>query len=787
MMDLSRLVRGHPLGWALASGVGLGLGYVSLWRGGTDLAAALLVLGYLVLVPVAIWRAYCTPADVQAGSSVVERAGTDEQPAYITATLVAGVVLALYVWSLAPTTAMWDTSEYIAVARVLGIPHPPGNPLFVLIAHTFALLPIPVSYAERVNLLAATTSAMSAGLWCLVTYRSLRGAGLSPTAWHVSAASAAWIGATAFSVWNQSVVNEKVYTVAMFGLALSAWLALRWGDAPLHSRRADVLIVMFAYLCGLGYANHPAGFLPLPAFGLYVLLRAPRTVLRWRLLLAAGGVLLLGVTPFAFEPIRAAHHPAINEGEPTACTNGPKLDCTFSDTTFARLNANIQREQYGGHNVVDRQVPLGAQVGMWWLYFQWQWWRDAFHEHAALQRALSLLFFALGVAGAVAHWRNDRSSFAFVAPLIFTLTPALIFYLNFRYGASQSPELADSVAREVRDRDYFYVWSFATWSIWIGMGLAAVWQFIANAVGAGKVGNTAAPMAWRVSSPVMLLAFIPFVGNIAQAPRRGDTFTREWARDMLRSVEPYGIIITNGDNDSFPLWYAQQVEGVRPDVVVGIASYLGADWYVRQMLRVPVTPYNGDGLPAYAALARTVPTGPLMALSVAEADQIPPAVQLPEPQAFDKGRIHAIVPAGIITRDQLVVLQMIKDAFPARPLYFSIGSYPQALGLGDYIVTQGLAQRLLDTPAKEHTEYASVSGRYVDVERTRQLWAEYRGPQALRDGPRWVDDASLSIPIAYVMTAQLLAGGLAARGDSVAATTMMNETTQLARLLRLSP
>ena len=786
MIDFSRVVRGHPLGWALATCAGLGSGYVSLWRGGTDLASSLLVLGYLVLLPVTIWRAYTgRPSD----AALLTASRTDDGPAYRTACVVTILVLALYVWSLAPTTAMWDTSEYIAVARVLGIPHPPGNPLFVLIAHTFALLPFPVSYAARVNLLAATTSAVSAGLWCLVAYRSLRGAGLSPTARHVAAATAAWIGATAFSVWNQSVVNEKVYTVAMLGLALSAWLALRWGDAPAQSRRADVMLVMLAYLCGLGYANHPAGFLPLPAFGFYVLLRRPATVLRWRLLLVAGGVLLLGMTPFAFEPIRAAHHPAINEGEPTACTNGPRLACTFSDTTLARLNANIQREQYGGHTVVERQVPLGAQIGMWWLYFQWQWWRDAFHEHATLQQALSLLFLTLGLVGAAAHWRNDRSSFAFVAPLVLTLTPALIFYLNFRYGASQRPELGESVLREVRDRDYFYVWSFATWSIWIGMGLAAIWRALANALGAraGGVGSARSKIAWRWSSPVMLLALIPFIGNIGQAPRRGDTFTREWARDLLHSVEPYGIIITNGDNDSFPLWYAQQVEGVRPDVVVAIASYLGADWYVRQMLRVPVTPYQGDGLPAYAALARTAPSGPPLALSVAEADAIPPAIQLSQPQEFVKGRIRAVVPAGIVTRDQLVVLQMIKDAFPARPLYFSVGPYAQALGLGEYIVSEGLAQRLLETPAREHPEYVALAGRYIDVVRSQKLWAAYRGPAALRDGPRWVDDASLSIPMAYLFAAQQLAGGLAARADTTAAQTVITEVNQLARRLRLSP
>lgn len=167
-MNSSRILRGHPAGWALLAAALLIGGYTNLWQGGTSVGATLLVVGYLLFVPLAIMRWIGD----ESAPSVRE---VDDTPPYGTAAAVALAALALYVVTLAPTTAMWDTSEYIAVAKVLGIPHPPGNPLFVLIAHTFALLPIPVSYAERVNLLAATTSACSAGIWCLVAHRALRG------------------------------------------------------------------------------------------------------------------------------------------------------------------------------------------------------------------------------------------------------------------------------------------------------------------------------------------------------------------------------------------------------------------------------------------------------------------------------------------------------------------------------------------------------------------------------------------------------------------------------------
>ncbi|MGH7702486.1 MAG: protein O-mannosyl-transferase family, partial [Gemmatimonadales bacterium] len=78
-----------------------------------------------------------------------------DPPPYGYAGLAAVAVFILYVVTLAPTTAFWDTSEYIAAARVLGIPHPPGNPLFTILAHSFGALPLSASYAVKINLFAA--------------------------------------------------------------------------------------------------------------------------------------------------------------------------------------------------------------------------------------------------------------------------------------------------------------------------------------------------------------------------------------------------------------------------------------------------------------------------------------------------------------------------------------------------------------------------------------------------------------------------------------------------------
>src|SRR5688572_14188479 len=151
-------------------------------------------------------------------------ADLDYRPSYLAAGIASALVLCLYVVTLAPSTAMWDTSEYIAAAHILGLPHPPGNPFFVLIRKFFSLLPIAGSIAARVNILAAVSSAVSAGMWFLITERVLVSWFPQRWQWIVGGSLAALIGATAFTVWSQSVVNEKVYTVSLVGLALVAWL-----------------------------------------------------------------------------------------------------------------------------------------------------------------------------------------------------------------------------------------------------------------------------------------------------------------------------------------------------------------------------------------------------------------------------------------------------------------------------------------------------------------------------------------------------------------------------------
>ena len=776
----------------------------------------------------------------------------DYRPSYLAAAIVSLAVFVLYVLTLAPTTAMWDTSEYITAAYTLGLPHPPGNPLFVLIGRVFAILPIAKTVALRINLLAAICSAVSAGMWFLITERVL--VSWFAERWQRVAGGslAALIGATAFTVWNQSVVNEKVYTVSLLGIAIVSWLMVRWCDAP-DGRKADRILVLVAYLCGLGYANHMAGMLVAPAVGIAVMIIRPRYVVpaiavilvlgaayalagvspiaailvavvglaigwmvgrgqpetqpmgyfhnRYRILVACAAALVFGITPFAIQPIRAAHFPALNEGEPTACRQGLAASCTFSKGTYDAFMYNFNRGQYGKPQLSERQAPLSAQVGMWWLYFKWQWLRDAHYEHVGWQSLLAALFLVLGLLGGFVHWQRDRRSFWYFGSLMFSMTLFLIYYLNFKYGASQAPDLT-GVQREVRDRDYFYLWSFSAWGVWAALGLVAVWESIASLIGRERVTiareavDRPTRRALAIASPVLALAIIPLFTNWSTASRAGQTDTADFARDLLNSVEPYGILITVGDNDTFPLWYAQEVEGVRRDIVVANTSLLNTDWYTRQVIRRPVFEYDAAAGPAvYRGRTWPKPKGAVIRMTPEQADSVPPYIQIDRAMNFEGGPIRATIDPqrlsipNVLQRADIFVLKMIAESYAERPIYFSRTSagYGNELGLGTYLLTQGLASKVFVPPATASADTLLLPGAgWFDVKRTKTLWdSVFTGQRSIAKRDDWVDRPSVGIPYLYVATGLMLSEALQTIGDTANASRVIADSRKVAIAVRL--
>jgi hypothetical protein len=338
----------------------------------------------------------------------------------------------------------------------------------------------------------------------------------------------------------------------------------------------------------------------------------------------------------------------------------------------------------------------------------------------------------------------------------------------------------------------------------VGLGLATAWSFLNDAL------TKSAPNArkWVTASPVLLIALIPLAGNHITASRAHETMARDLAHDILESVAPYGILITAGDNDTFPLWYAQEVEGVRPDVTLANLSLMNTRWHLRQLRRRVTPPFDvsrasvvwkqrweQQDVPGYpTGKPIPQPTTPVFtSLSIDDLDRLPELSQIHAGQmvGFDSLVMQlqgvSIQGAGTyLELSDLATIGLIKDNLHTRPIYFSwtTGNHPdRQLGLYPYLVTEGLVRRLNPTPVRPTHDIVSSGGLgYVDVAQTDQLlWKVYHIDEAARVRPRgWVDPPSASILSIYAV----IYGNMAAVYQQAGDTVKMRKASDLARAVQ---
>jgi hypothetical protein len=796
-------------------------------------------------------------------------------PPYRWAAAAAVALFALYAVTLAPTTAFWDTSEYIATAHILGIPHPPGNPLFVLLARAWELLlsPLGLPVAVRINLFSAFMSAGAAFFWFLLVHRILAFLTPSETVRRVGAFAAVWVSGTAFTVWNQSNVNEKVYTVTLFTIALMSWLAFLWRDQVEEHRgqknrrwHDDNAILLVIFILALSVGNHLMAFLAAPALLVFLLLVKPAALANWKLYPWMAGVAVLGLCVQLYLPIRANQDPVINEAAPkcasamssfTAVVTMGKMDGDCPD-----LGAALRRDQYQKPDwKSQRMAPFTNQMANFFQYFDWQWSRslsgtDGYFGSA--RAPLTLVFFLLGVWGAIEHYRRDRKSFWYVAVLFFTLSVGLVIYMNFKNGYMQAQQTGLQ-SSEVRERDYFYIITFSVWGLWVGVGLTTLWLAAAESLRAtrsaaavvatallpaGVIGWAVGALAVRggsamgtgavyglvaaavflagwvalgtmflrrdrftlAAAAVMAIALVPTATNAMYATRAGDYAARDFAYNLLQSVEPYGVLITNGDNDTFPLWYLQEVEGIRRDVTVIVMSYFNTPWYVRQ-LRDLTQPCARPGAAtedptriicqrAYEPTESTraiygtprAPTRPILSLSDLEIDQITQSGSLmaDENTFFEaRGVRFQVLPEGQLDPAHMFVTMMVQRTWGDRPIYFAATTNTHLeLGLATQVARQGLAFKLLgpDETAGHarmpmDIQVMQFTGGYFDARRNDVLFNRVFQFRGMPDRAAWADDATRNIPMQYYYAFAASATAAQILGDTASTTRYTQRAT----------
>jgi hypothetical protein len=714
--------------------------------------------------------------------SGIEKERVGRLPIWVWSLVAGFAVWLLYVLTLGPTTAFWDTSEYVATAYILGLPHPPGNPLFVILGRTWLTLTAwtGLEVATRINLLSATMSAGAAVFWFLAVVRIWAHFAEQRAVALAAGFISVLVGATAYTVWAQSTVNEKVYTVSLFFVALITYLAMLWEDNSENYRGAR-LVLLVCFLLALGSTNHQMSLMPIPALGVFVLWHSWRTLFRWRLVL--GGVAFAAVgfsVQLLFVPIRSAQNPVIDEADPQCASvldaiTPAQHETVMGDTRLLvkcdALSASMAREQYQKPPLSERQAPFKAQLANYWQYFDWQWARPI---TPAARQLITLLFVVLGFIGLARHMRGDADSFVYFITLFFTVSLLLIYYLNFRHGYSMYPEVPID-RHEVRERDYFYVLSFNLWGLYAGMGIVTVWQRLAERL---QGGGEPAPRL-RMASPVLGLALIPLLLNFQLADRRGDYSARDWAYNLLQSVEPHAILFTNGDNDTFPLWYLQEVEGIRRDVTVIVHSYLGTKWYPKQLreltqpcldgidpLATPTVvvcqrPFDHEAaLELYREMEFTPPERPIHSMTDEEIDRLP--VFEIAPAGFEvefSPSIRVQFPDDrLLSHPDFLVYRIIRESLGDRPVYFAATAPPvyQQWDLQPFMVRHGLAYKLIDGPLESTTDRVQLEAsvgfdvQWVDKDRTHKLLWDVFQLEYLLDWRLWPEPSTRSsIPAQY--------------------------------------
>ncbi|MCK4966500.1 DUF2723 domain-containing protein, partial [bacterium] len=353
-----------------------------------------------------------------------------------------------YLSTIAPTVAFWDCGEFTACAYIMGIPHPPGAPLFMLLGRVFSFIPWG-DVAFRVNLISVFASAFTVMLLFLIIVRLMQEwRGKEETrVGKVIVNAAGFIGAMSFAFTDTfwfNAVESEVYAMSLLLAALVFWLALVWMDNSKDYKSVRFLLFI-VYLFGLGAGIHLLNLLVVPSILLFIIFTDKKLLVRFDLWAWIPILIIIGYSTYILIYIRSGLQPAINENDPS---------------TWEAFKAYLRREQYGTDSQIaklfNRIAPLwGYQIKKMFLrYFNWQFigkgtiiGADSYLVENLSFRGLYGLPFLAGLLGIVHHFYKDWKRALSVFFMFIIMGIALVVYLN-------QPD------PQPRERDYVYVGCF---------------------------------------------------------------------------------------------------------------------------------------------------------------------------------------------------------------------------------------------------------------------------------------------------------------------------------------
>jgi len=236
----------------------------------------------------------------------------------------------------------------------------------------------------------------------------------------------------------------------------------------------------------------------------------------------------------------------------------------------------------------SNQFGTHARMGFWGFFWD---------QYGITGKLFTFTLFPLGLFGLFEliyrRWKKGIPIFL----MVLAATVGLVLYMNFADGTLQGQLGADDAHLEVRDRDYFWQSGFVLFALAIGLGFAAIWDFVANSL-RSRNGPRAATYLLLAG---LALPAIAIAVNYPRLDRSNDYIPYDYAYNLLTSADSNAIVFTNGDNDTFPVWCLQEVYGIRRDVRIANLSLINTNWYIKQLkneMGVPIsfTDAQIDGL-----------------------------------------------------------------------------------------------------------------------------------------------------------------------------------------------
>jgi len=404
-------------------------------------------------------------------------------------------------------------------------------------------------------------------------------------------------------------------------------------------------------------------------------------------------LIIVGASTFPSVYFRSQLNPAIDENDPENLEN---------------LVSYINRDQYGDWSYIERRAPLWEyQVQkMYTRYFGWQFigkgirmGPDGYLADILSLRGLWGIPFLIGIMGMIHHFFKDHKRALAILLLFFLTGLAIVLYLN-------QPD------PQPRERDYVYVASFFAFAIWIGIGVAGILESIAESV----QKNNKIRKQVMVFILGLIFIFVPikmFAFNYKSHDRSGNYVAYDYSYNLLQSCEKDAILFTNGDNDTFPLWFLQYVKKIRTDVRVVNLSLLNTHWYIKQLRdqepRVPIDLIDSDVdklTPIYWPDKRTVEILVPKEIYQKDLEDIEQRVEFaskagenPPKLTFELG--PTFLGQGLRVQDRMILTIIASNRF-VKPIYFAITVSPEnMLNMDDYLRMDGLVYKLVTYPGEK--------------------------------------------------------------------------------------